>query len=218
MGRKRIRGINEIKIKLLPEKAKRDYLLRLVVFIIVLIFVIINFLLIYLPYMNLNAELNNLKSENAEKFHQEEELRYKLDFFYHDIFHNNDGAVIDLLNSKVDFNQVMLIFDEDATYVDVHDHLSYNDLSKPENNVKIKPLHSFIESLQFSEENYAFTVVIQFDNFDDLTAYQNQVERIKYVSFVEVGNYTIVDDRVKTTIQITIEPDNEYCPKVGDVE
>lgn len=43
---------NEVDIKLLPERAKRDYILRMVSIIIVLSFVIINFFTLFIPNLN----------------------------------------------------------------------------------------------------------------------------------------------------------------------
>jgi len=209
------RGINEIKIKLLPEKAKRDYVLRLVSFIIVLTFVIINFLAVYIPYTNLNGKLQNLRSENAAKNLDVLYLQNKYNFFYQDIYNKNDGSIKDVLASNLDFIQIMLMFDNNGTYNTIHDQLTLNELLKPENNLRIKPAHSFVESIYFSEVDLSFTISIQFNDLNDLTSYEKQLQRIKYVSSVEIGNYTITTNYVKTTFKITIDPQNINCPKVG---
>lgn len=220
MKRIRSRGVNEIKVKLLPEKAKRDYVVRLVSSIIVLIFIIINFLVVYIPVTNLNTKLNDLKSQNASKNLDVLYLENKYDFFYQDIYNKNDRTIKDILNSKLDLNQIMLMFSKTATFKDLHDNLTVSEEIQPDNNVRIKPTHSFIESIEFNEADLSFIIAIQFDNVDDLASYQYQLNRIKYVSNVEIGNYTVIPledsrSRVKTTFQITLDTESIYCPKVG---
>ncbi|QVK19187.1 hypothetical protein KHQ81_05665 [Mycoplasmatota bacterium] len=220
MKRIRSRGVNEIKVKLLPEKAKRDYLLRLVSSIIVLLFIIINILVVYIPRTNLNIVLNDLRSDNASRNLDVLYLENKYNFFYEDIYNKNDGTIKDIINSKLDFNQIMLMFSDTSTFKDLHDNLTVSESIKPENNVRIKPIHSFIESIEYNEADLSFTIAIQFDNVDDLASYQYQLIRIKYVSNVVVGNYTVIPledsrSRVKTTFKISLDTENIHCPKVG---
>ncbi len=217
MKRIRSRGINEIKVKLLPEKAKRDYVLRLVSFIIILTFIIINLLIVYIPNTNYKSQLNDLKSENASKNLDLLNLQNKYKFFFQNIFNYNDNSIKDISNSTIDLNQIFLIFDNNATYVDVHDNLETNDLIKPENNIHMMPTGSTVLSVAYSEATSTFTFTVKFKTLPNLTLYEQQLQRIKYVTSIEVGTFTIdqTDQSAKTTFKMVIDPTSIYCPKVG---
>ncbi len=220
--KQRGKGINEIKITLLPEKSKRDYILRLVSSIIVLLFVIINLVFVYLPYNSYNSQLNELRSDNAEKKLELQYLQSKYNFIYHDIYNKNDNSIKDILDSSIDFRQIMKMFDGGnavVTYIDLHDNLSATDLMKPENKIDITPLNSEVEYIIYTEADKMFTVSIQFDNMDDLFFYENQIGRIQYLLSLESGaiNPVVVNDNdtnYRKIYYIRIDPQNSTCPKV----
>lgn len=63
MRKKRKPIRNEVIINLLPERAKRDYILRLGAVLIVLIFLIVNFFTLLIPHINRLNQMNDLKRE-----------------------------------------------------------------------------------------------------------------------------------------------------------
>src|SRR5690554_2186226 len=193
--KRRKKGINEIKISLLPEKSKRDYILRLVSSIIVLIFLIINIVFVYLPYNRYNNELNDLRNENSVK---ELELAWKNDkytFLKDDIFNYNDETIIDILNSTMNFKKILKPFfdnEEKVTYKDIHDNLSINEIINPEYKKEIRPFGSRVEYIIYSEKESKITVSLEFLSLFDATNYESILNKIQYVKNVESGNISPV--------------------------
>lgn len=227
MKRRRVksRGITEISIKLLPEKAKRDYTLRVVSWIIVMIFVIINLIVVYVPLSGYRNELNEIKRQKMEKELEYQRLLHKYNFLYDNIYHKNNTPLFTIMDHQLDFNQILLMFTETAKYIDVHDNLGVSDLINPINNQRLRPVGSVLDTVYFSEADMSFTVTMTFKDLTDITYYESNLSRIKYVSNVSVGNYTLVQDdnnqhSYKTTIKIylIVDPNHEsynYIPKVG---
>lgn len=222
------RGITEISIKLLPEKAKRDYTLRLVSYIIVMIFVIINLIIVYIPRNRYQNELNEIKRQKMEKELEYQSLLHKYNFMYDNIYHKNNNPIFIIMEHQLDFNQILLMFTETATYIDVHDNLGISDIINPINNQRLRPLGSVIDTVYFNEADISFTVVMTFRDLSDITYYESHLTRIKYVKNVSVANYTIVQDNdnnkfYKATIKINliVDPNDEsyiYLPKVGSYD
>lgn len=222
MKKSKSRTINEVKVKLLPEKARRDYVLRLVSYIIILVFVIMNFLMVYIPRNNITSDINKIKSKIAEVDLKIENAAYLIKTSgFTAIFRKNNDTVTDLENSTLDLNKIFLLLNDEATFNDVQ-YLSDLEQSRPENNLKIKPDHSFVEYVSFNEMDSSITVTIQFDQMPDLFNYQKNLLRVNYVSDVKAPNYTLIpmpngDSRVRTTMLISLDLEKvPMVPKVGE--
>ncbi len=222
MKKSKPRAINEVKVKLLPEKAKRDYVLRFVSYIIILVFVILNFLMVYIPRNNLTSDINKVKRRIANIELKIENAAYIIRTSgYTAIFRNNNDTVNDIENSTLDLNKIFLLLDNNATFNDVQ-NLSELEQANPENFLRIKPEHSFVEYVSFKESDSSITVTIQFDQISDLFIYQGNLLKVNYVSDVKAPNYTLVpmpngDSRVRTTMLISLDIEKApMVPKVGE--
>lgn len=213
------KGINEVKIKLLPEKSKRDYILRLVSSIIVLIFLIINIVFVYLPYNRYNNQLNDLQNDNSLKESELTWKKEKYDFLNHDIFHYNDQTITDILNSSLNFEKILKLFYDldEVTYRDLHDNLSINEIIDPEYNKEIRPFDSRVEYIIYSEKNSSIIASLEFKSIKDAIYYEKMLEKIQYVKRVECGNITpILDsDKYKRIYTIILDTEHPTCPKVA---
>lgn len=220
MGRNK-KGFNEIKIKLLPEKAKRDYILRLVSSIIALIFLIINIVFVYLPYNKLNNELNDLRNSNSVKKLEIDWLNDKLTYISHDIYHYNNETLRDLLSHKIDFLQIFKLFQdgvEVVTFNDVHDNLPISDQIKPQNKVDITPVDSIVERIYYNEKDAYFIVSYRFTYLNSIDILKEQIGRIYYVKSVTLGNISESNKTYSVNFTIYIDPTHDTCPKVSDVD
>jgi hypothetical protein len=224
MGRKK-RGMNELRVNLLPEKAKRDYILRLVSSIIVLLFLIINIVVVYIPYNRYNNLLNDLRFENSLKEKDLQTNKDKYDAFFHDIFNYQDSTIKDIKTSSLDFKQITRLFlDDTVTYLDVHDNLTQAEQLNPDYNMNLKPVNSTVQYIDYNEVKSQFKVSMKFDSMKDLTSYQNNLITIQYIVKVENSIITpevVLDEeagksytRYKCTFTITINQDHLTIPKV----
>lgn len=218
--KRRKKSINEIKIRLLPEKAKRDYILRLVSSMIVLVFLIINIVFVYLPYNRYNNELNDLRNHNSIIKLELDWQNDKYNYLAHDIFHYEDGTIIDILSSTLNFEKILKPFLDEGkvTYKDIHDNLTIKDQINPEFDKEIRPFGSKVEYIIFSEKELKITVSVEFLNLNGAIYYENMLNNIKYVSYVESSNISPIetDDSIKykRIFYITIDPQHITCPKV----
>ncbi|MDF2698520.1 MAG: hypothetical protein K0Q49_76 [Haloplasmataceae bacterium] len=199
MNNTKYRGINEIKIKLLPEKNKRDYILRLVSFIIILVFIITNFFLIFIPGRNLTADINKLSRELnilENEYQNIYDQIFRIDKELVNIKKNNEVLVIESKN--IDYEQIV------------------SDLTD------LLPYHSYIENISYIEASNSYKIYVQFDTLAYLRTYEkdlNNIEKIDFVSSVITDKPQSIDvpegmDRWATYFSIKI--DLELSPKVGE--
>lgn len=201
--RNKKRDIYEVSIKLLPEKAKRDYLLRMVSFIIILIFIIINFLIVFLPRISLLAEVNNLtrgiyKLESEYRNLQENESM--IDKKLYNIGKNND--VLKIESNMIDYLAIMnKITDENKHYYE-----------------------SYIENVKYKSDknNYTIEVSVLFVNIDDPYTFHSNIKQDSYFSTVEMKSI-VQDVPVKEGVArkrafYTFVINTNTAPKVGDID
>lgn len=214
------KGITEVKIRLLPEKSKRDYILRLVSSIIVLIFLIINIVFVYIPYNRYTNQLNNVRNENSVKESELSWKKDKYDYISHDIYYYNDETITDILNSTLNFEKILKLFNDletNVTYRDIHDNLSINDIINPEYNQEIRPFGSRVEYIIYSEKKSTITVSLEFLSINDAIYYEDMLKKIQYVIDVESGNISPVleSNKYKRIYTITLDNEHPTCPKVA---
>lgn len=214
------KGITEVKIRLLPEKSKRDYILRLVSSIIVLIFLIINIVFVYIPYNRYTNQLNNVRNENSVKESELSWKKDKYDYISHDIYYYNDETITDILNSTLNFEKILKLFNDletNVTYRDIHDNLSFNDIINPEYNQEIRPFGSRVEYIIYSEKKSTITVSLEFLSINDAIYYEDMLKKIQYVIDVESGNISPVleSNKYKRIYTITLDNEHPTCPKVA---
>lgn len=214
------KGITEVKIRLLPEKSKRDYILRLVSSIIVLIFLIINIVFVYIPYNRYTNQLNNVRNENSVKESELSWKKDKYDYISHDIYYYNDETITDILNSTLNFEKILKLFNDletNVTYRDIHDNLSFNDILNPEYNQEIRPFGSRVEYIIYSEKKSTITVSLEFLSINDAIYYEDMLKKIQYVIDVESGNISPVleSNKYKRIYTITLDNEHPTCPKVA---
>lgn len=168
--------INEVTIRLLPEKEKRDYFLRLVAFLIFLFFVILNFFITFLPRLNLMSDLNKINRDNynlESKYYNLYEQFKNIDIEVvidgkkqklYDVAKNNDAV-------KIAYGQLDLI----EVVADLHSELSKN-------------LNQYLEQVRFDAATNQITITVLFSTYNDVVAYSNKVKAIEYVKTITLIN------------------------------
>jgi hypothetical protein len=197
--------INEVTIKLLPEKEKRDYILRMVSFIIVMIFIIINFFLIFLPRIELQNKVDSIKRNNyalESSYYNLLEQYYDVDITVDgkklfDISKNNDAV-------KVEYGQLDLF-------------VVTEDLQEALNPYPF----SYIENIRYTSSNNTIVVNMQFILPEYLNEYHKKITEIPYFTSVQLVSQSAVKtneglDRQKANFVITLDPQAEDSPKVGE--
>lgn len=190
---------NEVVINLLPEKAKRDYILRMVASIIVMIFLIINFFTIFLPRINRVSQINHLKRQNhsiISRYDNMYAIFGQIPIQNYDIQKNNDYLTIvdDELYLKAVVDDIKaLIKTFEYSYLEI---ITYNTVSD-----------QLILNIQFIDRNH----VDEFIKEAELITYIDLVE-IKSHSKVNVGS----DDGLpRQKIVYTINLNMNEAPKGG---
>jgi hypothetical protein len=193
-------NISEVNIRLLPEKAKRDFMLRLVALIIVLMFVVINFFVIFLPRINLLSDANHIKRgiyRIEERYNNLQRIFQDINRELYDIPKNND--VTKIKNGTLDIIQM-----QDIIYDLQGDSQLFD---------------NYIENIRYNDQTKQFTISIQFYTADDVFIYKALLENEVYFSEVKLDSRTNVPQkdglpRVRAIFQIVVDP--TQAPKVGD--
>jgi hypothetical protein len=196
--------INEVTIKLLPEKEKRDYILRMVSFIIVMIFIIINFFLIFLPRLELQNKVDSVKRNNyslESSYYNLLEQYYDVDITVDgkklfDVSKNNDAV-------KLEYNQVD-VFEVTEDLLEQLEGYPF----------------SYIENVRYTSSNNTLVVNMQFILPEYLNEYHQKIEAIPYLTSVQLVSQSAVKtneglDRQKANFVLTLNPESEDFPKVG---
>lgn len=195
--KRKYKGYNELQVKLLPEKAKRDYLLRLISSIIIMIFVIINFFLVYLPRTHYQSQINDINRAIYFLESNYRSLYDKITFIDRDIYDVKGNNEVKKIEAKeIHLTKILFEFDN------------------------IKPNHSFIENVTYDESSYKIVLSAQFDTLFDLSQYQDDLLEINYVVEVNVGNSTpspMPDGATRFITSYVIILNIENAPKVGDL-
>lgn len=197
---------NEVVINLLPEKAKRDYILRLVSFIIVLIFVIINFFTLFIPNMNRLNRMNELKRVYVKLEAEFNNLQSYFNEFYHnklyDVSKNAD-------RQKIEDSQL----DLESTIDDIKEILSMFDDSE----------FIYLESVNYNSEDNTLFIQVQFYDSNHIvneygTDFITKLSNLKYVSDIDFERELLLPEfgEPRAQVRVTITLDPESMPKVGD--
>ncbi|ERJ13797.1 hypothetical protein [Haloplasma contractile] len=191
----------DIDVKLLPEKEKRDYVLRLVSFTLVLIFVIINFFIVYLPRLDLLEEVHSKKGAlyrvETKRTHRE------------DLLSDYDQSLYNIKSNK----EVSQIENNNLDFVTIIEEIKY---------LFSDPNHTFIENVKYKDADHSLILTIQFETTEKLAQFQYNAILIEYITNIDrVGPITDIEahpnsiPRQKTTFQLFIDIDN--APKAGGI-
>lgn len=198
---------NEVVINLLPEKAKRDYILRLVSFMIVLSFVIINFFTLFIPNLNRLNKMNDLKRVYAKLEAKYGNLQDIFQEFYHSELYNpeknNDRRQIE--DYQLDLEMVINDINE---IISSFDYSEFIFLETVNYNSELKEL--FIQ-VQFYDQNH----IVSGQNTDFIELL-NRIDYILEVDFDEPIPIQVIGEP-RAQVQVTLLLDEEAMPKVGDL-
>ena len=198
----------EANINLLPEKEKRDYILRMVSFIIVLFFIILNFFLIFFPRLTLQNDINNLKRDN-----------YSLNMMYNDLYDEFGQLDVTIM---ID-NKPVKLFDisknSDAVKLE-SGQLNLipiiDDIKEKQNSIDF----SYIEKIKYTSESNSITLNMQFISMRDVNSFEAALLEVPYVWNVDrpVQVETPVNEGTERhVVTFVITFDNDLSPKVGEL-
>lgn len=209
MGKKINTKINEVTIKLLPEKEKRDYILRMIAFIIVMFFIILNFFITFMPRINLISEVNKINRGN-----------YYLDSKYYDLlekFNNVDIEVV--INGKK-----QKLYDVDKNKDAIKMAYGQLDLIEVVKNLstKLSPsLNQYLENIRYDASTNQVTITLLFSTYNDVVLYSHKLNELTYFKDIKLLSSTSVPtnegvNRERAIFTITL--DNNLAPKVGEID
>lgn len=211
--------MKNIKIKLLPENEKRDNTLRIIAITITMIFVVVNFFIVFLPRMAKMAEVNKIKEEifNIQFSNRQlkEHINNKIDsnIFTLDNSDNYDSEVNFIFEYVKKSNQMDIINDQ---------LININEMIVDLTDENVRPEHSFVENVKVNLSDSTLELIVQFDTENHLANYESYIRGIPYVLNVSKGSIIRIpvegsDDQPRRKTKFKIEYDIITAPKVGDI-
>lgn len=211
MRKKRKPIRNEVIINLLPERAKRDYILRLGAVLIVLIFLIVNFFTLLIPHINRLNQMNDLKREYTFVKSKYDHLQ---DFF-NDFFHPNlydleknrdfqtiEGTKFDLSKVVADIKQLLVSYEEDK--------FPYSEFTA-------------LERVSYDHEKLSLEIQALFLTKDQIIgpsddAFIKKLQQLDYVAEIRFDIREIQNSEPRFRVRVTIILDVKRMPKAGDAD
>lgn len=213
MRKKRKPIRNEVIINLLPERAKRDYILRLGAVLIVLIFLIVNFFTLLIPHINRLNQMNDLKREYTFVKSKYDHLQ---DFF-NDFFHPNlydleknrdfqtiEGTKFDLSKVVADIKQLLVSYEEDK--------FPYSEFTA-------------LERVSYDHETLSLEIQALFLTKDQIIgpsddAFIKKLQQLDYVAEIrfDIREIRVQNSEPRFRVRVTIILDVKRMPKAGDAD
>lgn len=213
MRKKRKPIRNEVIINLLPERAKRDYILRLGAVLIVLIFLIVNFFTLLIPHINRLNQMNDLKREYTFVKSKYDHLQ---DFF-NDFFHPNlydleknrdfqtiEGTKFDLSKVVADIKQLLVSYEEDK--------FPYSEFTA-------------LERVSYDHEKLSLEIQALFLTKDQIIgqsddAFIKKLQQLDYVAEIQwdIREIPVPNSEPRFRVRVTIILDVKRMPKAGDAD
>lgn len=213
MRKKRKPIRNEVIINLLPERAKRDYILRLGAVLIVLIFLIVNFFTLLIPHINRLNQMNDLKREYTFVKSKYDHLQ---DFF-NDFFHPNlydleknrdfqtiEGTKFDLSKVVADIKQLLVSYEEDK--------FPYSEFTA-------------LERVSYDHEKLSLEIQALFLTKDQIIgpsddAFIKKLQQLDYVAEIrfDILEIPVQNSEPRFRVRVTIILDVKRMPKAGDAD
>lgn len=208
MRKKRKPIRNEVIINLLPERAKRDYILRLGAVLIVLIFLIVNFFTLLIPHINRLNQMNDLKREYTFVKSKYDHLQ---DFF-NDFFHPNlydleknrdfqtiEGTKFDLSKVVADIKQLLVSYEEDK--------FPYSEFTA-------------LERVSYDHETLSLEIQALFLTKDQIIGPSDDafIKKLQQLDYVAEIQFAVQNSEPRFRVRVTIILDVKRMPKAGDAD
>lgn len=217
MRKKRKPIRNEVIINLLPERAKRDYILRLGAVLIVLIFLIVNFFTLLIPHINRLNQMNDLKREYTFVKSKYDHLQDFFNYFFHpnlyDLEKNRDfqtieGTKFDLSKVVADIKQLLVSYEEDK--------FPYSEFTA------LERVHYDHETLSLEIQALFLTKDQIIGQSDD--AFIKKLQQLDYVAEIrfdhkrDILEIPVQNSEPRFRVRVTIILDVKRMPKAGDAD
>lgn len=218
MRKKRKPIRNEVIINLLPERAKRDYILRLGAVLIVLIFLIVNFFTLLIPHINRLNQMNDLKREYTFVKSKYDHLQDFFNYFFHpnlyDLEKNRDfqtieGTKFDLSKVVADIKQLLVSYEEDK--------FPYSEFTALE-----RVSYDHDEKLSLEIQALFLTKDQIIGQSDD--AFIKKLQQLDYVAEIrfdhkrDILEIPVQNSEPRFRVRVTIILDVKRMPKAGDAD
>lgn len=213
MRKKRKPIRNEVIINLLPERAKRDYILRLGAVLIVLIFLIVNFFTLLIPHINRLNQMNDLKREYTFVKSKYDHLQDFFNYFFHpnlyDLEKNRDfqtieGTKFDLSKVVADIKQLLVSYEEDK--------FPYSEFTA-------------LERVSYDHETLSLEIQALFLTKDQIIgqsddAFIKKLQQLDYVAEIQwdIREIPVPNSEPRFRVRVTIILDVKRMPKAGDAD
>lgn len=217
MRKKRKPIRNEVIINLLPERAKRDYILRLGAVLIVLIFLIVNFFTLLIPHINRLNQMNDLKREYTFVKSKYDHLQDFFNYFFHpnlyDLEKNRDfqtieGTKFDLSKVVADIKQLLVSYEEDK--------FPYSEFTA-------------LELVRYDHETLSLEIQALFLTKDQIIgqsddAFIKKLQQLDYVAEIrfdhkrDILEIPVQNSEPRFRVRVTIILDVKRMPKAGDAD
>lgn len=217
MRKKRKPIRNEVIINLLPERAKRDYILRLGAVLIVLIFLIVNFFTLLIPHINRLNQMNDLKREYTFVKSKYDHLQDFFNYFFHpnlyDLEKNRDfqtieGTKFDLSKVVADIKQLLVSYEEDK--------FPYSEFTA-------------LERVSYDHETLSLEIQALFLTKDQIIgqsddAFIKKLQQLDYVAEIrfdhkqDIQEIRVSNSEPRFRVSVTIILDVKRIPKAGDAD
>lgn len=213
MRKKRKPIRNEVIINLLPERAKRDYILRLGAVLIVLIFLIVNFFTLLIPHINRLNQMNDLKREYTFVKSKYDHLQDFFNYFFHpnlyDLEKNRDfqtieGTKFDLSKVVADIKQLLVSYEEDK--------FPYSEFTA-------------LERVRYNHETLSLEIQALFLTKDQIIgqsddAFIKKLQQLDYVAEIrfDILEIPVPNSEPRFRVRVTIILDVKRMPKAGDAD
>lgn len=217
MRKKRKPIRNEVIINLLPERAKRDYILRLGAVLIVLIFLIVNFFTLLIPHINRLNQMNDLKREYTFVKSKYDHLQDFFNYFFHpnlyDLEKNRDfqtieGTKFDLSKVVADIKQLLVSYEEDK--------FPYSEFTA-------------LERVSYDHEKLSLEIQALFLTKDQIIgqsddAFIKKLQQLDYVAEIrfdhkrDILEIPVQNSEPRFRVRVTIILDVKRMPKAGDAD
>lgn len=217
MRKKRKPIRNEVIINLLPERAKRDYILRLGAVLIVLIFLIVNFFTLLIPHINRLNQMNDLKREYTFVKSKYDHLQDFFNDFFHpnlyDVEKNRDfqtieGTKFDLSKVVADIKQLLVSYEEDK--------FPYSEFTA-------------LERVSYDHETLSLEIQALFLTKDQIIgqsddAFIKKLQQLDYVAEIrfdhkrDILEIPVPNSEPRFRVRVTIILDVKRMPKAGDAD
>lgn len=208
MRKKRKPIRNEVIINLLPERAKRDYILRLGAVLIVLIFLIVNFFTLLIPHINRLNQMNDLKREYTFVKSKYDHLQDFFNYFFHpnlyDLEKNRDfqtieGTKFDLSKVVADIKQLLVSYEEDK--------FPYSEFTA-------------LERVSYDHEKLSLEIQALFLTKDQIIGPSDDafIKKLQQLDYVAEIRFAVQNSEPRFRVRVTIILDVKRMPKAGDAD